>query len=347
MNTGSDGILLSVVVPCYRVEEYLPRCLDSLLAQSLKEMEIICVNDGSPDRCLPILRDYQRRWGRRIVIIDKPNEGVWKARLDGIMAASGTYTGFVDPDDYVREDYAKKLCGAAVRLDADIACCGYDRIDMTTGKRYSREMTRFPYESFDIQKDPGLLLEVNPALWNKVFRTEMIRQMPRVRHIPKALDDYVFSQLIYLDARVITFVPESLICYMIRSGSVVSTIRPGMARGLYTGAREMRRIFEEKRPAMLTYVDGAAFAHLGVSFMYRLCRESGFGRILKRNRAYLDRTFPGWRRNPYLTVSYVSAHRGAGLKLLVVRWLCRLHLFRIFIILYRFAVERTGIDVKW
>ena len=73
MNNKEKKIRLSIIVPCYRVEQYLPRCLDSLLAQSLKEIEIICVNDGSPDNSLCVLKDYRERYGSRIRIIDKKN----------------------------------------------------------------------------------------------------------------------------------------------------------------------------------------------------------------------------------------------------------------------------------
>ena len=162
---ADKGFKLSVVVPCYKVEKYLPRCLDSLLSQSLTELEIVCINDGSPDNCLSILKKYKEKYGDRIVIIEKQNEGVWKARLDGIRAAHGEYIGFLDSDDYVKPGYAKKLYELARKHDADIACCAYDRIDEPTGKLYSREMTHFKYRSFDIQKDPGLLLEVNTAPW--------------------------------------------------------------------------------------------------------------------------------------------------------------------------------------
>ena len=73
---------ISVIVPCYKVEKYLPRCLDSLVNQTLEEIEIICINDGSPDNCINILRDYEKKYPDKIVIIDKKNEGVWRGRKD-------------------------------------------------------------------------------------------------------------------------------------------------------------------------------------------------------------------------------------------------------------------------
>ncbi|MBQ6395358.1 MAG: glycosyltransferase, partial [Atopobiaceae bacterium] len=73
----SSEVKLSIIVPCYKVEAYLPACLDSLMAQTLDGVEAICINDGSPDRCIDILRDYESRYPGRVVVIDKENEGVW------------------------------------------------------------------------------------------------------------------------------------------------------------------------------------------------------------------------------------------------------------------------------
>ena len=99
MQASNAGIKLSIIVPCYKVEKYLPKCLDSLMAQNLEDIEVICINDGSPDRCIDILNDYRDRFGSKIVVIDKKNEGVWKGRWDGIAVAQGEYIGFIDGDE--------------------------------------------------------------------------------------------------------------------------------------------------------------------------------------------------------------------------------------------------------
>src|SRR5699024_6031528 len=118
---NSSNKKLSIIVPCYKVEKYLPRCLDSLVNQTLKDIEIICINDGSPDNCLNILKDYKKKFPDKIVIIDKKNEGVWKGRMDGVKKANGEFIGFVDSDDYVALDYAEKLYKNAKKKKADIS----------------------------------------------------------------------------------------------------------------------------------------------------------------------------------------------------------------------------------
>ena len=186
---------LSIIVPCYRVEKYLKRCLDALLSQTLKGIELVCINDGSPDGCPDILKEYKSRCGDSLVLIDKKNEGVWKARRDGIAAASGEYIGFADPDDHVKKDFAAKLYRAAKERDADMACCGFCRCDEDTGRVYPPEMTHFKAAGFDFKKEPALMLEVNPALWNKIFRSDLLKGMGDIDTVPEILDDLIFPSL--------------------------------------------------------------------------------------------------------------------------------------------------------
>lgn len=331
------------------MEKYLPRCLDSLLEQTLEGIELICINDGSPDNCLAILKDYRSRYGDRIVIMDKENEGVWKARRDGVRIANGEYIGFVDPDDYVRRDYAFKLYETARSHDADIACCGFDRIDMETGKVYSTEMTGFKYESFNIREDPGLMLEVNAALWNKVFRAEIIKGMYDIEHIPAVLDDMMFAQLIYINAQTIAFVNESLVYYMVRRDSIISNLKAEAVPGVYEAMREVRSVYSLNEPQLLPYIDGIAFLHLGISMIHKLSsdRNTDIDKVIRNNTAYLDEVFPLWRKNPYIGLGYVLHHRGANFKLYTVRRLYSLHLFKAFIIFYGVMINRFGINIKW
>lgn len=342
------NIKLSIIVPCYKVEKYLPRCLNSLVNQTLDNIEIICINDGSPDNCINILKDYQTKYGNKIVIIDKPNEGVWKGRQNGIAIARGEYIGFVDSDDYVREDYAEKLYSAAINRNADISCCGFDRVDMETGKLYSREMTKFKHRDFDIQDNPGLLLEVNSAPWNKIFKAALLKNMKDLDHIPRVLDDMMFSHLMYIDAHKITFINESLIFYMVRSDSIINTVRQELIPEVYDSMHDLRLSYSSS-PHLLEYIDAVAFLHLGISFMYRLSANKNidFNQILKNNTSYLNKEFPGWRNNRYIKLKYIIHNKGTNMKLFVVRQFYRLHIFKLFLVLYKFMINNLKIDIKW
>ena len=111
---------LSIIVPVYNVEKYLPKCLESLIKQTLKDIEIICVNDGSMDNSLAILKEFASR-DSRIRIIDNQHQGVAKTRNTGIEQSTGEYIGFVDSDDYIDIDFFEKLYNSATKSNSDIA----------------------------------------------------------------------------------------------------------------------------------------------------------------------------------------------------------------------------------
>ena len=112
---------ITVVIPIYNAEKWLRECLDSVSSQSLREIEIICVNDGSPDHSLAILKEYAAK-DSRIVIIDKQNEGVGAARNDGIRSARGEFIAFMDPDDkYPDKDSLSILYQAATENHVAVA----------------------------------------------------------------------------------------------------------------------------------------------------------------------------------------------------------------------------------
>lgn len=111
---------LSIIVPVYNVEKYLPKCLESLIKQTLNDIEIICVNDGSMDNSLAILKEFASR-DSRIRIIDNQHQGVAKTRNTGIEQSTGEYIGFVDSDDYIDIDFFEKLYNSATKSNSDIA----------------------------------------------------------------------------------------------------------------------------------------------------------------------------------------------------------------------------------
>ena len=113
---------VSVIVPVYNVEKYLSRCLESLINQSLKDIEIICINDGSTDNSLQILKQFAYK-DNRIKIINQTNSGQSVARNKGLAIASGKYIGFVDSDDWIDNDYYEKMFETIERTNSDFACC--------------------------------------------------------------------------------------------------------------------------------------------------------------------------------------------------------------------------------
>ncbi len=126
--------MISVIVPVYNVAPYLTNCLDSILNQSYKKLEIITVDDGSSDGSGIILDEYKERYPETIKVIHKENGGVTSARLVGVRAAKGKWIGFVDGDDEIETDMYERLLQNAVRFNAEISHCGY-QIIVNKGER--------------------------------------------------------------------------------------------------------------------------------------------------------------------------------------------------------------------
>lgn len=120
--------MLSIIVPIYNVEKYLTKCIESLIGQTLNDIEIILVNDGSPDACGQICDDYARK-DARIKVIHQQNSGVSAARNAGLDAAKGDYIGFCDPDDFACPEMFQSLLTAMEHYNVDMAACGYDYFD--------------------------------------------------------------------------------------------------------------------------------------------------------------------------------------------------------------------------
>ena len=158
---------VSIIVPVYKVEKYLDRCIESLIVQTISDIEIILVDDGSPDNC-PSLCDRWAKKDSRIKVIHKENGGLGFARNSGLDIACGEYVGFVDSDDFVKHDMYEALYSAAKNEDADIAMCGFLCIGgiMTARSGEEREINCFSeYKCFS-GKDgiDRLMLDISGAL---------------------------------------------------------------------------------------------------------------------------------------------------------------------------------------
>lgn len=179
---------VSIIVPIYNVEKYLARCLDSLVGQTLEEIEIIAVNDGSTDGSLKILRDYGKR-EFRLIVINQENYGVSEARNAGINRASGEYLAFVDPDDWLNQDMYKIMYQKAREYECDIVMCSYVREFKTHSKLKEFDLPRELYlQNEDVKSiflrrligpindeiaNPELLDAWGP-IWSKLYKKDLI-----------------------------------------------------------------------------------------------------------------------------------------------------------------------------
>ncbi len=215
---------ISIIIPVYGVEAYLERCLDSVCNQSYTNLEIILVDDGSPDRC-PVLCDEWAARDGRITVIHKKNGGLSDARNAGIEVATGDYLLFVDSDDYVAPTMCERLLDAAQEAKADIAMCGF--------------YWMYPdhKEIQEIVMDDGAVVERASILetwikcetvdfivaWNKLYRRDLFFTPEHIRYAIGKLheDEFTTYKLLYAANRVV-FVKEPLYYYIQRSGSIMA-----------------------------------------------------------------------------------------------------------------------------
>ena len=161
-------IKVSVIIPVYNVEKYLGQCLDSICSQTLKDIEIICVDDGSTDNSLEILNRYSQNDSRIVVVSQGKNKGLSVTRNTGLAIAKGEFICFIDSDDYIDEKYLEKLYNCAVKYDCEIACCGFIRV---SGNRKYKMMQFDKEEVFKTIEDKMNAAKVpeHNYVWGKIF----------------------------------------------------------------------------------------------------------------------------------------------------------------------------------
>ena len=208
--------LVSIIVPVYGVETYLPECIDSLLAQTYEKLEIILVDDSSPDGCAEICDRYAQK-DSRIKVIHKPNGGAASARNAGMDVATGNYICFVDADDVTEKEYVEYLLSTLIREDADIAVCGYYNLTKTqkTVALCQKPGIYSPTEYLTcFLKDWSCSL-----LWNKLYRREVIGTL-RMTEGHK-IDDEFFTYRIVMDSKKVVVTGFPLYGYRMRTSSVM------------------------------------------------------------------------------------------------------------------------------
>lgn len=214
---------VSIIVPIYRMEKYLPQCVDSLLAQTLKEIEIILVDDGSPDGCGAIADAYVRQ-DSRVRVIHQENAGLGPARNSGMAIARGEYIGFVDSDDWVKPEMYQRLYEAAKKQDADIVVSGHrdvtgDRVLVTKVHPMAGQILSSEQEIRNVRNRL-----FGHAPWEKeveafpmsvcmsLYRLDLLRQQQLIfREILS--EDTIFNLNAYLQAKSIVFTDGTDYCY--------------------------------------------------------------------------------------------------------------------------------------
>jgi len=213
--------LLSVIVPVYKVEEYLPRCVESLLNQTYENLEIILVDDGSPDNCGAICDEYAARDGR-IRVIHKQNGGLSSARNAGIDVARGDYLGFVDSDDWVDVHTYEWLLGMALEENVKLVCAGrYDYSSWTGEKTVGLcPPKREIISGEELVRRIFLWDNVDSAAWDKLYHASLFRE---IRYpLGVVSEDLPTTYRIALDAGKVGMLDRPVYYYFHRDGSITT-----------------------------------------------------------------------------------------------------------------------------
>ena len=215
---------ISVIVPVYRVEKYLPACIDSILNQTFTDFELILVDDGSPDRC-PAICDEAAERDARVRVIHQANAGLSAARNAGIEVAHGAWLSFVDSDDYIAPHFCEKLYQTAQRTDADCVMCSVQNVD-ESGKLIDSALMRVADEvktGREVLRKIGRD-DVTPYLtaWNKLYRRKLFNTL-RYPAGRQNEDVFVFAEL-FCQVQRAACVAEPLYFYRKRIGSIMNSV---------------------------------------------------------------------------------------------------------------------------
>ena len=207
---------VSVIVPVYNAENYLEQCLDSLVKQTLNDMEIIVLDDGSRDQSWRIIQHFQKEYPHMIKAYQKENEGLYKTRQFGLEHATGVYVGWVDADDFVALDMFEKLYEAACAHTSDLAYCDYAFYPrkIKTKEKWYRPYTGEKSVSF---------VERNSQPWNKIAKKELLDRLEIGRMFPTCFDEAYIKVLLMAERPV--SIDENLYFYRVGNATMSSSYK--------------------------------------------------------------------------------------------------------------------------
>lgn len=214
---NSNQPLISIIIPIYKVEKYLPQCLDSCINQTYTNIEILAVNDGSPDNCGDIIDSYVAK-DNRIIHLRKENAGISLARETGTLAAKGDYVLYIDGDDFVTNDAIAKVVEKALKTDADFT---YSNFYYYYGSEEKDEYEMNP-KNINIRTGIEFLESGIPTfMWMKLIKREIIGEI-KIQNV-NVSEDYFFMLQVLPKCKKITCVKEPLYHYRQHSASIMNS----------------------------------------------------------------------------------------------------------------------------
>lgn len=279
--------MISIIVPVYNVEAYLPQCLDSLIHQTYQDLEIICMNDGSTDQSLDILQEYSSK-DKRIKLISRENRGISASRNEALDIARGEFVMFVDSDDWIDEETCEKAINAIQTNDCDLVMWSYIR----EFKDKSLPNYLYPHEVIwnngfslcrrivgpvDEELRTPHKLDSYGTVWGKLYKRELIEKDASIRFVDTSkigtCEDVLFNIEYSQRTNKSIYIPELLYHYRKISSSFTSKYRESLLEqwkqlyGLMKVKLEQNSLFEECKRAYLNRISlGIVGLGLNVTF---------------------------------------------------------------------------------
>ncbi|WCF07931.1 glycosyltransferase [Paenibacillus thiaminolyticus] len=297
---------VSVIVPVYNVEAYLRRCLDSLVMQTLEDIEIIVVNDASPDRSIEIMKEYQHKYPDKITVIDSNvNLRQGGARNLGIRASRSEYIGFVDSDDWVDVNMYEQLYTTAIEKDADVVSCNMIRVlnEEECFPFYQRDLSAIT-GTLDAGKREEIMLNgASPGVVSKIYRKNLIYDHDI--WFPERLfyEDNLWGALIFLYARNYYHLNEAFYYYYYNDNSTVASIE-SMHHFDRLVIETMKLDEYRKRGFYEQYKDAIEYSFIQLYYINSLhlaftrFNRPPFTKVFEM-RKYMKDHFPNYRHNKY------------------------------------------------
>ena len=297
-------IKVSVIVPVYKVEQYLPACLDSLVNQTLEEIEILVINDGSPDNSQQIIDRYSVQYPGKIRPFIKENGGLSDARNYGVQFARGEYLGFVDSDDYVAANMFELMYSKAAEESADVVVSNYFNVDEALVSKERLNIFKPDIFNRSVEESPEILLQSKSYAWNKIYRRNWYVQnnfsFPRGQWFE---DSAVIYNMLY-QANKVSCVTECLYFYRnVRPDSITNSVSNPKLFDIFKSCESIYAFYHAHTQSreVLTVVDRVCQVHLFVRLQH--IHQNGTLKIrllyYRKLREFLDMHMPEWETNPF------------------------------------------------
>lgn len=291
---------VSVIVPVYNTEKYLRRCLDSLVNQTIEDIEIIVINDCSPDNSKEILKEYEKKHKDKIKVFhNKTNKGIGYNRNYGIKKATGEYIGFVDSDDWVNETMYDKLYKKAKEDNLDLVLCNFHKMLEKENNLEEIDANEISYfKNTNLKQTPNLLLDVELAPWNKLYKKELIKEITFPENLK--YEDTIFVLKAMARSKKIGMVDEKLNYYLVRSKSETTV----MNKKVYDILKVSKMMIDELKSHDY-YNDVKDYAEaMTIRNLFRYTLQQRYQKDKKLANGFIDdafkflnEEFPNWKQN--------------------------------------------------